>query len=213
MITMKKNNLTDRSVCFSICSMQRQRKLHSREKIINTACDLFYRQGYHRTGINQIIEESGVAKATFYNHFKSKEELCLEYLRERDRIDTNANKDIIRGIDDPYEKYMSLIKGLKDYMIETDFRGCAFSNIAVEITEPNSPIRKEVKHHDDAYRSILRDVITDLKNSGPKYKDIDVEDLVSTYELIVGGALVLSKNYNDTWPIDKAISAVKKLVE
>lgn len=193
--------------------MQRQRKISSREKIINTASDLFYRQGYYQTGINQIIEESGVAKATFYSNFKSKEELCIEYLRERDRIDTNATKDMIRGIEDPYEKYMSMIKGLKDYMIDTDFRGCAFSNIAVEITEPNSPIRKEVKHHDDAYRSILRDVITDLKNSDPKYKDINIEELVSTYELIVGGALVLSKNYNDTWPIDNAVLAIENLIK
>lgn len=193
--------------------MQIKRKTSSREKIINTASDLFYRQGYHQTGINQIIEESGVAKATFYSNFKSKEELCIEYLRERDRIDTNATKDMVRGIEDPYEKYMSMIKGLKDYMIDTDFRGCAFSNIAVEITEPNSPIRKEVKHHDDAYRSILRDVITDLKNSDPKYKDIDVEELVYTYELIVGGALVISKNYNDTWPIDKAVSAIENLIK
>lgn len=193
--------------------MQIQRKISSREKIIDTACDLFYRQGYHQTGINQIIEESDVAKATFYSNFKSKEELCLEYLRERGRIDTNATKDMIREIEDPYEKYMSLIKGLKNYMIETAFRGCAFGNIAVEITEPTSPIRKEVKHHEDGYRSILRDVISDLKNSGPKYNDIEVEELVDTYHLIVEGAIIMSKNYNDTWPIDRAVSAIEKLIE
>ena len=63
--------------------MQKSRTLSSRERIIATANELFYRQGYHQTGINQIIEESGVAKATFYSNFKSKEELCVEYLRER----------------------------------------------------------------------------------------------------------------------------------
>ena len=193
--------------------MQIQRKLSTKERIINTANDLFYRQGYHQTGVNQIIEESGVAKATFYSNFKSKDDLCIEYLRERDRIDTNATKDMISGIEDSYERYMALVKGLKEYMIETDFRGCAFGNIAVEITEPSSPIRKEVKHHEDRYRSILKDVITDLKNSDLKYQNINVAQLVDSYHLIVEGAIVMSKNYNDTWPIDKAISAVEKLVE
>lgn len=192
--------------------MQKARTLSSRERILNTASDLFFRQGYHQTGINQIIEESGVAKATFYSNFKSKEDLAVEYLRARDRVETDAMKDAIKGIKDPYERYMAIILGVKDHMIQTDFRGCAFGNMAVEITEPSHPIRKEVRHHEDRFRSILRDVIQDLKDSGPKYRDIEVDSLVDTYHLIVEGAIVASKNYNDTWPIDRAVDAVEKLV-
>jgi len=192
--------------------MQKARTLSSRERILNTASELFFRQGYHQTGINQIIEESGVAKATFYSNFKSKEDLAVEYLRARDRVETDAMKDAIKGIKDPYERYMAIILGVKDHMIQTDFRGCAFGNMAVEITEPSHPIRKEVRHHEDRFRSILRDVIQDLKDSGPKYRDIEVDSLVDTYHLIVEGAIVASKNYNDTWPIDRAVDAVEKLV-
>ena len=101
--------------------MQQIIKQSRRDRIIQTANDLFYRQGYHQTGINQIIEESGVAKATFYSNFKSKEELGVEYLRERDRIDTNATKDAVNSIKEPYVRYMSIIKGLLEYMKETDF--------------------------------------------------------------------------------------------
>jgi len=193
--------------------MQKIVKQPSRDRIIQTANDLFYRQGYHQTGINQIIEESGVAKATFYSNFKSKEELGVEYLRERDRIDTNATKDMVNGIKRPYERYMSIIKGLLEYMKETDFRGCAFGNMAVEITDPNHPMRKEVKLHDDRFRSILKDVIQDLKDSSPKYKHLDVDQLVDTYHLIVEGAIVASKNYNDTWPIERAVKIIEKLVK
>ena len=98
-------------------------------------------------------------------------------------------------------------------MKETDFRGCAFGNIAVEITEPKHPIRKEVKHHEDRFRSILQDVVQDLKNSSPKYKHLKVGQVVDAYHLIVEGAIVASKNYHDTWPIERAITAVEKLVE
>jgi len=193
--------------------MQKTVKLSSRDRIIETANDLFYRQGYHQTGINQIIEESGVAKATFYSNFKSKDELAVQYLRERDRIDTNATKDMINNVKDPYDRYMSIIKGVLEYMKETDYRGCAFGNIAVEITDPDHPIRKEVKHHEDRFRSILKDVIKDLKNSGPKYKNLNVDQMVDSYHLIVEGAIVASKNYNDTWPIERAVKLIENLVK
>ena len=193
--------------------MQKTQKGSSRSRIIQTANNLFYNQGYHQTGINQIIEESGVAKATFYSNFQSKEELGVEYLRERDRIDTNATKDMVKDIKDPYERYMSIIKGLLIYMKETNFRGCAYGNMAVEITDPNHPIRKEVKLHDDRFRSILRDVIQDLKKSDPKYNNIDVDELVDTYHLIVEGSIVASKNYHDTWPIERAIRLIENLVK
>ncbi len=205
--------MTDRSVCPIILAMKKTRELSSREKIVRTASELFYKQGYHQTGINQIIAESGVAKATFYSHFKSKEDLGVEYLRERDRQDTEAVKAMIDGIEDPYEKYMSLVKGLKNHMIETDFRGCAFGNMAVEITEPSHPMRQEVRQHDDRFRSILKEIIRDLKNSSPKYKKINVDDTVDAYHLLVEGALTASKNYHDPWPIDRAVKAVEKLIE
>jgi len=193
--------------------MKRTRELSSREKIIRAASELFFKHGYHQTGINRIIAESGVAKATFYSHFKSKEDLGVEYLRERDRLDTEAVKAMIDGIEDPYKKYMSLVKGLRDHMIETDFRGCAFGNMAVEITEPSHPMRKEIRQHDDRFRSILKEIIRDLRDSSPEYKKINVDETVDAYHLLVEGALTASKNYHDAWPIDRAVKAVEKLVE
>jgi AcrR family transcriptional regulator len=193
--------------------MQKKRNLTGREKIIKTATELFYRQGYHQTGINQIIEESGVAKATFYSNFKSKEELCIAYLRELDRLDTDAIKNLLNSLNNPYERYMAIIKGVKDYVQETKFRGCAFGNIAVEVTEPEHPIRKEVKLHEDRFRSILKDVVRDLKNSDPGFKRLNVDNVVDTYYLILEGAIVASKNYNDTWPLERAVEAVEKLIE
>ena len=193
--------------------MQKKARLSSKDRIIAVANDLFYRQGYHQTGINQIIEESGVAKATFYSNFKSKEDLGVDYLRERDRIDTNATKNMVNGITDPFERYMSIINGVLEYMKATDFRGCAFGNMAVEITDPSHPIRKEVKLHDDRFRSILRDVIQDLKDSDTKYQHLDIDDLVDNYHLIAEGAIVASKNYNDVWPIEKAARLIQYLVK
>ncbi|WP_395765358.1 TetR/AcrR family transcriptional regulator [Elizabethkingia anophelis] len=57
-------------------------KYPPRERILATATILFHRQGYNNTGINQIIIKSGVSKATFYDHFKSKDDLCIEFFKK-----------------------------------------------------------------------------------------------------------------------------------
>lgn len=184
-----------------------------RERIIDTAYDLFYSQGYHQTGINQIIEEANVAKATFYNNFKSKENLCVEYLRERDRIETKITKDILNSIKDPYDKYVKLIEGYVDWMELSNYRGCGFNNMVIEITEPTSPIRKESKFHNDGFRAILKDVVQDLKHKYPEYGHIDVHRVVEGYFLIVVGAITACQVYNDSWPMKEALEAVKNLLQ
>lgn len=184
-----------------------------RDRIVKTANDLFYNQGYHQTGINQIIDESEVAKATFYSHFKSKEDLCVEYLRESANRSMNLIKDMINNINDPYDKYMSIVKSLVQYMRDTDFRGCAFSNIASEIVDKNNPIRKEVKYHEDMFISIIGDVVLNLKESDNRYKNVDVDYVTSMYYLIVEGALTASRNYNELWPLNYAIKAVDNLIK
>ena len=61
-----------------------------REQLLNTALQLFYREGYHSTGIDRILAESGVAKMTLYKHFKSKDELILAVLqRQHEQIDAS----------------------------------------------------------------------------------------------------------------------------
>lgn len=193
--------------------MNKENSKTAKDRIIDTAFDLFYRQGYFQTGINQIIEEAGVAKATFYNNFKSKEELCTEYLRTRDRIEIDLTKEMISDINDPYEKYTTLTSFMIDHMKQSKFRGCAFNNMAIEVTEPDNPIRQEVKRHNDSFRSIVRDVVVELKNTNNKFGHIDVDHVVNTYFLICEGALLSSQIYHDTWPLEHAVEAVKKLIE
>jgi len=185
----------------------------AKERIIDTAFDLFYRQGYFQTGINQIIDEAGVAKATFYNNFKSKEELCTEYLRTRDKIEINLIKNMVRNIKDPYEKYITITSSMIEHMKNSNFRGCAFNNMAIEVTEPDNPIRKEVVHHNDSFRSILTDVVEELRDSDKKYSGINVNKVVNTYFLVSEGALLASQIYHDTWPLEHAVEAIKGLIE
>src|SRR5690606_5655354 len=77
--------------------------LNTRDRLIFTALDLFYRGGFHAVGVDQIIAEVGVTKTTFYNHFSSKDELVLAAVERRDAIEREAwqREMETRGAGDP----------------------------------------------------------------------------------------------------------------
>ena len=189
------------------------KQLSPKERVLKTASDLFYRQGYHETGINQIIKEAEVSKATFYSHFPSKEELAVAYMQSQDALQMAGIKEMIRKETTPYNRFMAVIKGLGDWILSTDFRGCEFLNMASEIINPDHPIRKEVKYHMDGFRSILRDTTQDLIKSDSKYANLDVQEVTDGYFIIVNGAIASSVEYHDIWPARHAIKQTEKLIQ
>ena len=185
----------------------------ARQKILDAALRLFYEAGYHDTGVNRIIAESGVSKATFYAHFPSKESLCVAYLRALNERDLEAMKDALYGIADPLSRYLAIVGFLEPWLRETNLRGCAFSNIAVEVTDPSSPVRKEVRFHEDNFRAIIRDAVEDLVTSdATRYRHLNSEEIADEYYLIVEGAISICRHYHDTWPMRKARRAVARLL-
>jgi len=84
----------------------------ARERILATARDLFYRNGYRATGINEIIRKSGVAKATFYAHFPSKESLAYAYVESMNLEENRALEESLERYPGPYEKLIGLVEFL-----------------------------------------------------------------------------------------------------
>lgn len=106
----------------------------ARERILQTAHDLFYREGIRATGIDRIIERAGVTKVTFYRHFPSKNDLIAAYLDYRHERwmawFTDALDRLPRNAKFPLEPVVS---ALKEWFNAPDFRGCAFINGVVEL--------------------------------------------------------------------------------
>lgn len=192
--------------------MIKNKRGSAKNKILATADKLFYKQGYSYTGIQQIIDEAGVSKTTFYVHFKSKEELGVTYLKDRHHNDIELFKDGINNAKKPYDRFMSLVKGLNEWQTAVDFRGCGFQNIIPEITDGKHPMRKVVRHHNDEIRTILRSLCKDLIESDHKYEHLNVNELVDKYYLILEGAIIASQNYREDWPFKMAVKAVKDIL-
>lgn len=184
----------------------------AKDAIIQVATQLFYRQGYNATGIQQIIDEAGVSKGTFYTHFKTKDDLGLAYMRSRHIQEMTELKEMLSKIKDPYQKYLQFNEIMREWMVQTRYRGCAFANMAAEVTDLGSPIRKEAKYHYEGFRVIIRDMIDDLIKSDPKYNKLDAAYIADQYMIIQIGALTNAEIYQDTWPYKHAEKAIRQLI-
>ncbi|MFH2122095.1 MAG: TetR/AcrR family transcriptional regulator [Pseudomonadota bacterium] len=184
----------------------------ARDRIIETALNLFYKQGYLATGINQIIAESQVAKATFYAQFPSKEALCIAYLQARHEIWMGWLADSTRHSATPKEKLLGIFSFLKQWMQESSYRGCAFLNIAAEVPLSDSKIRNEVVKHKDGLQKYIKETIVDIFESSQSSLNIDPEKMAKTVYVLIEGAIVSSQNYSAIWPIEIAQEAVEILL-
>src|ERR1700744_5025348 len=108
--------------------MQQERKNAIRRTVIETASRLFYKQGYANTGINQIIEESGVVKSSVYTAFRTKEDILMAYL-ENTGADTDKALQAAADMGStPKEKILAVFDFLIELVQGNDYYGCQFLN-------------------------------------------------------------------------------------
>jgi len=178
--------------------------LSKREVIVAAALRLFYRHGFNATGIERIIKEAGVSKKTLYNHFKSKEELVLATLRQRDELfRNNLMRETERLGSTPAERLLSIFDVHHQWFQQEDFSGCMFINAAAEYSshlEPNHIVSAE-------HKRLVRDYIRTLaEQAGANNADA----LSKQLNLLLEGAITdayVSGN-NDAANMAKAMAAV-----
>lgn len=104
-------------------------------RIMAVAYELFSRRGVRDVGVNELIERSGVAKATFYRHFPSKDALVLAFLEERDKqwtVNAIVSEARRRG-STPREQLLAIFDVFGDWFLREDFEACSFINILLEM--------------------------------------------------------------------------------
>ena len=110
------------------------------ERILGAASRLFTQHGIGRTGVDTLIAEAGVAKATFYRHFPSKEDLVLAWLRDsRTRWFHRVRALAEARAKTPAERVPRLFEAAAEWLEAGDYRGCPYLNTAVELADPTRP--------------------------------------------------------------------------
>ena len=142
--------------------------MSKRDQLIETAEVLFYRDGYHATGIDRILAESGVAKMTLYKHFKSKEELILAVLETRHRAMIERLRERAGKLA-PREALLAVFDGLHAMIHSKDlFCGCLFVNAAAEYQDREHPIHRSSCAYKAELQRYLRDLLEQLAAPHPQ---------------------------------------------
>ena len=188
----------------------------ARDKILRAASDLFFKQGYHQTGTNQLIGEAGVSKASFYTHFPSKEDLAVAYVCDSAANSLGMIRSALGKLEDPLKRYLMLHAAIEQHLCSTDFRGCHFSNIAREFPDIDSPVRAEVITFELDYRNLIQQTVEALHADAPERfakTGLSIEEVSDRYYLLLEGAITASTNFHDVWPFKSAAPAIRALVD
>ncbi|MCW2870382.1 TetR/AcrR family transcriptional regulator [Actinacidiphila oryziradicis] len=128
-----------------------------RERLLASADELFYSEGVHTVGIDRVIEHAGVAKASLYRLFGSKEELVAAYLGARHERNLAELRTAAGRLSDPHDGILAVFDTQARWLRRRAYRGCAFARASAE---PAAGV--QVQRATDAYRAAVHELFTEL---------------------------------------------------
>ena len=159
----------------------------ARERILRAADELFYSKGIRNVGIDEIIAHAGVAKASLYKHFESKDLLVLEWVRQRhDAWRHSLDSAAAKAGKSPREQLLAAFDDLQGTCCKAGYRGCAFVNAMIELADPTHPAHVASLEHKKAVREYMRDL---AEAAGVEDSDATAHHLAMLYE----GAVVTAQ--------------------
>jgi AcrR family transcriptional regulator len=159
----------------------------ARERILSAAYELFSRRGIRAVGTDEVIVRAGVARATLYRHFPTKDALVLAVLRRREEVWTHGlieEQSRLRG-GTPEEQLLAIFDVLHEWFQSRDgYEGCSFINVFLELGADH-PVGQACVAHIDHVRDVVRRraVAAGLT---------DVEEFASSWHILMKGAMILA---------------------
>ncbi len=123
---------------------------------------IFYTEGIHAIGVDRIIADAKVTRATFYRHFPSKEDLVLSYLREVHRLERGAIESAVTAAPSPSEALLAIAGAIVANIQSPGFRGCAFLNAAAEYPNPGNPVHVQIIAHRQWFLETLTPLLAEV---------------------------------------------------
>ncbi|MEP6885747.1 MAG: TetR/AcrR family transcriptional regulator [Gammaproteobacteria bacterium] len=182
-------------------------KARVRDRIFETACDLFYRHGIHGVGVDAIVAEAGSNKMSFYRSFESKDALVIAYLREQEReYWAWWDAAVARFPGDPRRQVEALFEAQLEIAKSNNCRGCALGNAAVEISDDEDVLSNLVRAYKDQVRTRLHAM---ARAMGAR----DAESLGDALMLLLDGGYFTRLIFpRGSGPISAALPAARALV-
>jgi AcrR family transcriptional regulator len=176
----------------------------ARERLLAAASELFYDEGVHTVGIDRVIERAGVAKASLYNTFGSKDELVRAYLEQRHAVTTARISRYLERYSDPRDRLLGVFEAQGELFAEPGFRGCAFVSASAE--SPGEAVSRAA----DDYRGWVRGLLTGLARAAGAP---DPERLGRQLHMIYDGASLSARMDRDPSSAGAARDAAEELLD
>ncbi len=136
-------------------------------RILETANGLFYEEGIRNVGVDRIIGASAVTKATFYKHYRAKDNLIVEYITSRHHRVRARLTAVFADAADAESALRDFVADVAAEIASPGFRGCAFINAAAEFPDPNHPVRRIVTAHREWYVETLAEQLKAMGHPRP----------------------------------------------
>ncbi|HET6957423.1 MAG TPA: helix-turn-helix domain-containing protein [Vicinamibacterales bacterium] len=139
---------------------RREARQGARERILDTAYDLFSHRGIHAVGVDELVERAGVAKATLYKHFPSKHALVLAFLEQREQLWTHGwvESEARQRAATPAEQLLAIFDLFHEWFQADDFEGCSFINTLLEFRDLDHPVGRASADYLENIRSVVRNL-------------------------------------------------------
>jgi AcrR family transcriptional regulator len=179
----------------------------ARERILNTAYELFCRHGIKAIGIDRIVAEAGVAKMSLYRHFGSKEELVRAALERRRELWTRGwlEPEIRRRARTPVAQLLAIFDAFDEWFRRDDYESCLFITSLLDSHDPESPIGAASMNGLADIRALVRGL---AEAAGARTPD----ELAQRWQILMAGSIVAA-NYGNTDAARHARGAALLLLE
>jgi AcrR family transcriptional regulator len=181
-------------------------KPDARERILDAAYELFSRRAIRDVGIDEVIERAGVAKATLYRHFPSKDDLVIAFLERREERWTIAwvEAEARRRGTTPEEQLLAIFELFDEWFHRDDFEACSFINVLLEMG-PAHPVGRASVAHLESIRSVVSGLAEEAALRDP-------ESFARSWHILMKGSIV-SATEGDAEAAQRARSMAQLLIE
>ena len=178
------------------------------DKILDTAARLFFKQGYNITGINQVIEEADIAKASLYKHFDSKTDLLVAYLQRTHQHWFEKLGADVDSVTDPKRKLLVLFDYHRERQLKNGYSGCRFIKANDEAGMSDERVLAEIQKAEQHLKDFIAGLVA---NSGHK-KLLTDKELTELIFMLLDGGIVSASIFKHADDLKSAKAIIQKLI-
>jgi TetR/AcrR family transcriptional repressor of nem operon len=185
----------------------------TRDRLIAAAMQLFWEKGYTTTSVADIVRAAGAHSGSLYHFFPTKQDLLVAVLeRYLDGIHPMLLEPAWRGVDDPIERVFALLAAYRERLVGTDcFYGCPIGSLALELHEPDPPVREKLAANFDAWTRAIEACLHEARDRLPA--DVNRRELAQFVLTTMEGGVMQSRTHRTIDAFDAGVRRLRDYFE